>query len=201
MLALQPVSEVVRCGWVTADPLYIDYHDREWGVPPTHEHGWFELLNLEGAQAGLSWITILKKRENYRRAFHGFDPEKITHFTQADVERLLADPGIVRHRGKIEAAIGNAHAWLRLRKEQGDPIAWLFAQAGDIPHNRHLHTLADVPTRTPASDRLSKALKKAGFRFVGSTTCYAFMQATGMVDDHVETCFRHAKPTTPPSGS
>ncbi len=182
--------EPIRCGWVTTDPLYLAYHDHEWGIAPAHEHAWFECLILEGAQAGLSWLTILKKRENYRRVFRGFDPEKIACFNETDVQRLLADPGIVRHRGKIEATISNARAWLALRAQHGDPVAWLYAQTGEAPgRNNRWASLADVPASTPASERLSKALKKAGFRFVGSTTCYAFMQATGMVGDHLENCF------------
>ena len=190
----RPASEPVRCGWVSADPLYRAYHDEEWGLPPANEHLWFEFLILEGAQAGLSWITILRKRENYRRAFAGFDPEKVSRFTETDVERLLGDPGIVRHRGKIEATIGNARAWLELRAKHGDPVAWLIEQTGEAPgRNNRWPTLAEVPASTPASDRLSKALKKAGFRFVGSTTCYAFMQATGLVNDHIESCFRNGE--------
>ena len=179
-----------RCGWVTADPLYLDYHDFEWGVPVRDEHRLFEYLTLEGAQAGLSWLTILRKREGYRRAFAAFDPERVARFSDADVERLLTDPGIVRHRGKIEATVSNARAWLALRERRGDPVEWLWSIKGGEPRQNHWTSLSQVPASTPESDRLSLELKRAGFRFVGSTTCYAFMQATGMVNDHLEGCFR-----------
>ncbi|MCX9156583.1 DNA-3-methyladenine glycosylase I [Niveibacterium sp. 24ML] len=180
----------VRCSWVTADPLYIAYHDTEWGVPQHDPHALFECLTLEGAQAGLSWLTILRKREGYRRAFAGFDPEIVARFTDQDLDRLLGDPGIVRHRGKIEATIGNARAWLALIEQGIDPARWLWSFASDAAGQRPAD--AAVQSTSPASDRMSKALRKAGFRFVGSTTCYAFMQATGMVNDHHPACFRHA---------
>lgn len=180
----------VRCGWVTTDPLYIAYHDNEWGVPQHDPRALFECLTLEGAQAGLSWLTILRKREGYRHAFAGFDPAQVARFTEDDVARLLAEPGIVRHRGKIEATIGNARAWLALIERGVDPAQWLWSFA---PQSLPPHP-ADAPfqSTSPASDEMSKALRKVGFRFVGSTICYAFMQATGMVDDHHPTCFRHA---------
>lgn len=177
-----------RCTWVTADPLYLDYHDTEWGVPLTEANALFECLTLEGAQAGLSWLTILRKREGYRRAFAGFNPAKIAAFSDEDVARLLADPGIVRHRGKIEATIGNARAWLALQESDIDPVKWLWSFVDGRPQSA---APGSPPQSTnPASDQMSRALRKAGFRFVGSATCYAFMQAVGMVNDHSEGCFR-----------
>lgn len=180
-----------RCAWADNDPLYIHYHDTEWGVPCFDAHTLFEGIVLEGAQAGLSWITILRKREAYRKAFAGFDPDKVARFTAEDVERLMLDAGIVRNRAKIESAIGNAKAWLDLR-DRTDPVAWLWdiAVEGRVITNRHKER-GSVAVSTPESDRLSRELKRAGFRFVGTTTCYAFMQATGMVNDHFESCFRH----------
>ncbi|WP_172199322.1 DNA-3-methyladenine glycosylase I [Niveibacterium sp. COAC-50] len=177
-----------RCTWVTSDPLYLDYHDTEWGVPLADANALFECLTLEGAQAGLSWLTILRKREGYRRAFAGFDPAKVARFSDDDVTRLLADPGIVRHRGKIEATIGNARAWLALQNGGADPVKWLWSFVDGRPQS-------PAPGAAPqatneVSDQMSRALRKAGFRFVGSTTCYAFMQAVGMVNDHAEGCFR-----------
>lgn len=183
----------VRCAWVSDDATYRHYHDTEWGVPCFDEHALFECLTLEGAQAGLSWLTILRKREGYSRAFAGFDPERVAAFDDADVARLINDAGIVRHRGKIEATIGNARAWLALRRQHGDVVAWLWALAGGQPRQNHWATLSAVPATTPVSDAMSRTLKKAGFRFVGSTTCYAFMQAVGMVNDHIAGCFRHAE--------
>ena len=177
-----------RCGWVSDDPLYRAYHDAEWGVPERDGRALFEQLTLEGFQAGLSWITILRKREGFRVAFAGFDPAVIAGWGEAEVARLLADPGIVRHRGKIEAAIGNARAYLAM----GDGFAefvWGFVDGMPVQGRRA--TLADVPARTPASASMSKALKRAGFRFCGPTTCYAFMQAAGLVNDHVVTCGCH----------
>jgi len=177
-----------RCTWVTADPLYLAYHDTEWGVPLADANALFECLTLEGAQAGLSWLTILRKREGYRRAFAGFDPAKIAAFNDDDILRLLADPGIVRHRGKIEATIGNARAWLALQESGIDPVKWLWSFVDGRPQSAA--TGAPPQSSNPASDQMSHALRKAGFRFVGSTTCYAFMQAVGMVNDHSEGCFR-----------
>jgi len=184
------VTELQRCGWATADPLYLSYHDEEWGVPVHDERRLFEMLNLEGAQAGLSWITILRRREGYRRAFAGFDPEKVARFGAPEIERLLGDPGIIRNRAKIEATIGNARALLALR-EQGvgfDPFLWQFI--GGAPRRNHFATLREIPPETAESKAMSKELKRRGFRFVGPTICYAFMQAIGMVDDHVLTCFK-----------
>lgn len=178
-----------RCGWVSEDPLYIAYHDKEWGVPETARRYLFEMICLEGQQAGLSWITVLKKRENYRQAFHHFDPEKVAEMTEDDVERLVQNAGIIRHRGKIQAIIGNARALLAMEAngEAFSDFIWSFV--GHQPQLTQATTLAEVPASTPTSDALSKALKKRGFKFVGTTICYAFMQASGMVNDHVTSCF------------
>jgi DNA-3-methyladenine glycosylase I len=175
----------MRCAWVPeGDSLYLAYHDEEWGVPSRDERHLFELLILEGAQAGLSWSTILRKRENYRRAFAGFDPERVARL---DPEALLQDPGIVRNRLKVEAAIGNARAWL----EQDDPVQLLWSFVGGKPRRNRWRTLAEIPAETAESRAMSKELKRRGFRFVGPTICYAFMQACGLVNDHVIDCFRH----------
>jgi DNA-3-methyladenine glycosylase I len=189
---LPPPASRSRCSWPQS-PLDIAYHDAEWGVPVHDDRMLFELLTLEGAQAGLSWSTILKKRENYRRAFDGFDPERVARFASKRVDRLLADPGIVRHRGKIESTISNARAFLDVRREFGsfDRYVWQFV--GSAPRVNQWRTLRDVPARTPESDALSKDLKRRGFRFVGSTICYAFMQAAGMVNDHTTDCFRYGE--------
>lgn len=180
-----------RCGWVTQDPLYLAYHDEEWGVPQMDGKKLFEMICLEGQQAGLSWITVLKKRENYRNAFHQFDPEKVAAMGPEDVERLVLDAGIIRHRGKIEAIIGNARAYLAM-EHNGEPFTrfvWSFVD--NEPQVTQAETLAGIPTSTPASDALSKALKKRGFKFVGTTICYSFMQACGLVNDHITGCFCH----------
>jgi DNA-3-methyladenine glycosylase I len=181
-----------RCSWVPAgDPLYVAYHDDEWGVPSHDDRHLFEMLVLEGAQAGLSWATILRKREGYRRAFAGFDADAVARFGPADAERLLADPGIVRNRLKVAAAIANAQAVLRVRESHGslDALLWGLVPA---PPPRRTPASAPVPAETAESRALGKELKRQGFRFVGPTVCYAFMQAVGMVDDHAVTCFRHA---------
>lgn len=183
----------LRCGWCGTDPLYVTYHDTEWGVPVHDDRLLFEFLILEGAQAGLSWITILKKRDAYRRAFAGFDAEKVARFGPRQVARLLADVGIVRNRLKIEAAINNAQRFLAVQEEFGsfDEYVWRFVDGRPIVNR--WKTLKQVPASTPASDALSKDLKTRGFKFVGSTICYAHMQATGMVNDHLAGCFRHAE--------
>ncbi|MDO6388020.1 DNA-3-methyladenine glycosylase I [Uliginosibacterium sp. 31-12] len=191
-----------RCAWLgtwagAADPLYRDYHDQEWGIPCRDERHLFEMLCLEGAQAGLAWITILKKREGYRHAFHGFDIARIAAMTEADIEALMQDARIVRNRAKITATIGNARAWLALREREGDVVAWLWRFVGNQPRVNHWSGMSEIPARTPESDALSKALLKAGFKFVGSTICYAFMQATGMVNDHTTTCFCHPDQALP----
>ncbi|MDQ2652104.1 MAG: DNA-3-methyladenine glycosylase I [Chloroflexota bacterium] len=179
---------IVRCGWSTGSDLYAAYHDNEWGVPCHDDQHLFELLLLEGFQAGLSWITILRKRPAFRAAFDNFDPERIAAYSDEDVARLMADPGIVRNRLKIQSSITNAQAFLQTQQEFGsfDAYIWQFAP----PPRPRPRTLSDVPASTPESDAMSKALKKRGFRFVGSTICYAFMQSAGLVDDHVEGCFR-----------
>jgi DNA-3-methyladenine glycosylase I len=180
-----------RCGWVTADPLYLGYHDEEWGVPVHDDRRLFEFLILEGAQAGLSWLTILRKREQYRRAFAGFDARKIARYEKPDVQRLLADPGIVRNRLKIEATIGNASAFLAVGAAEGsfDRFVWSFT-GGKTIQNRW-KSIRKIPAETPESQSLSRGLKQRGFRFVGPTIMYAFMQAVGMVNDHTADCFRY----------
>ena len=179
-----------RCPWARSD-LMIAYHDREWGVPVHDDRLWFEFLTLEGAQAGLSWETILNKRENYRRAFADFDPKKVAQFDARKVEKLLADPGIVRNRLKVASTISNARALLAVQKEFGsfDAYIWRFVDGEPVQNKRR--RMADVPPRTEKSDAMSKDLAKRGFRFAGSTICYAMMQATGMVNDHVVDCFRY----------
>lgn len=177
-----------RCGWVTQDPLYLDYHDNEWGVPQREGKKLFEMICLEGQQAGLSWITVLKKRENYRHAFHNFDPQRVAAMTAQDVDNLLQNAGIIRHRGKIEAIIGNARAYLAM-EENGESFSdFIWGFVDNQPQVAHAALLAEIPASTPVSDALSKALKKRGFKFVGSTICYAFMQACGLVNDHVVGC-------------
>lgn len=181
----------VRCAWCGEDPLYRAYHDREWGVPSYDETHLFEMLTLEGAQAGLSWLTVLRKREGYRRAFAGFDPERVARFGTTDVERLLSDPGIIRNRLKVEATLNNARALLALR-EQGQVLSellWGFVDGS--PRQNTWASLTEVPSSTPESDRMSRELKRRGFSFVGTTICYALMQAVGLVNDHTLDCFRH----------
>lgn len=181
----------VRCAWCGQDPLYRAYHDREWGVPSRDEVHLFEMLTLEGAQAGLSWLTVLRKREGYRRAFVGFDPQRIACFNEADVGRLLADPGIIRNRLKVEATIANARALLELRG-RGQTLAGLLWGLVEGRSRQNAWTsLAQVPASTPESDHLSRELKRLGFKFVGTTICYALMQAVGLVNDHTVECFRH----------
>ncbi|MGB5838571.1 MAG: DNA-3-methyladenine glycosylase I [Albidovulum sp.] len=181
-----------RCGWCGTDPIYTAYHDTEWGVPEWDARALWEKLILDGFQAGLSWITILKKRDNFRAAFNGFDPAIIANWGDADVARLLADPGIVRSRSKIVATIGNAKAYLEIEDQGGfDHFLWRYMDGAPM-QNRFL-TLKDVPASTPLSERISKDLKKAGFRFCGPVITYAFMQAVGMVNDHLITCPAHAR--------
>lgn len=184
-------TPVVRCAWCGADPLYQAYHDTEWGVPLHDDRALFELLTLEGAQAGLSWITVLRKRETYRQAFAGFDPAIVATFTEADQAALMLNPGIVRNRLKISSTIDNARAFLAIQAEFGSFDAWLWRFVDGNPIQNSLRSLADAQASTALSDELSKALKKRGFRFVGSTICYAFMQAAGLVNDHTTDCFRH----------
>jgi DNA-3-methyladenine glycosylase I len=181
-----------RCAWATTEPA-ITYHDKEWGVPVHDDRVLFEFLILEGAQAGLSWNTILKKRENYRKALDGFRPEKIARYSKRDVQRLLRNDGIVRNRLKIAATIENAKNFLAVRKEFGSFDAYLWSFVGGNPIQNRWRTLADVPARTAESDAMSRDLLRRGFKFVGSTICYAFMQATGMVNDHLVTCPLYAE--------
>lgn len=180
-----------RCEWVGSHPLEIVYHDTEWGVPVHDDRRLFELLILEGAQAGLNWLTVLKKRESYREAFAGFDPVKIARFDEARVEELLRNPGIIRNRLKVRSAIQNAQAFLTVQEEYGtfDAYVWRFVEGA--PTVNTWRSMVEIPAQTPASERMSKALKKRGFNFVGPTICYAFMQAVGLVNDHTVDCFRY----------
>ncbi|WP_303783192.1 DNA-3-methyladenine glycosylase I [Azovibrio restrictus] len=187
------MSFIQRCPWCEGFDLYRQYHDEEWGVPLRDDRALFGLLILEGAQAGLSWATILKKREGYRRAFDGFDPARMAAYGDEKVQALLADPGIVRNRAKVAAAIGNARAYLRLVERGVSFSDFLWQFVGGQPILNHWESLAQVPARTRESDAMSQALGKAGFKFVGSTICYAFMQSAGMVNDHLVSCFRHGQ--------
>lgn len=180
-----------RCGWVSQDPLYLAYHDTEWGVPVTDTHALFEMICLEGQVAGLSWLTVLKKRDNYRAAFHHFDPKAVALMGEEDVERLMQNSGIIRHRGKISAIIANARALLAM-EAQGEDFArfiWSFVNNETVVH-RYGH-YREALTFSPLSDNMSKQLKKRGFKFVGTTTCYSFMQACGLISDHTTDCFCH----------
>jgi DNA-3-methyladenine glycosylase I len=180
-----------RCPWCGDDPLYQHYHDHEWGVPEYDDRALFECLNLEGAQAGLSWITVLRKREHYRKVFDGFDAEKIVRYDDRKLAALLQDPGIIRNRLKVAATIGNARSYLALREEGRTLSDFLWDFMEGQPQINHFRTLKEVPASTPVADAMSKALKKRGFKFVGPTIVYAFMQATGMVNDHLISCPRH----------
>lgn len=180
-----------RCSWVSQDPLYIAYHDTEWGVAQTDNQKLFEMICLEGQQAGLSWITVLKKRENYRASFHQFDPQKVAAMSAEDVDILVQNAGIIRHRGKIEAIIGNARAMLQMEENGESFCDFVWSFVDHTPQVTQAENSTGIPTTTPASDALSKALKKRGFKFVGSTICYSFMQACGLVNDHVIGCFCH----------
>lgn len=183
--------EKQRCPWCGTDPLYVAYHDTEWGVPSRDDRHLFEMLCLEGQQAGLSWITVLRKRDNYRRVFFRFDPRKVARMTDADCEALLQDAGIIRHIGKLTAIRDNAVATLAVQKEFGSLAAYVWSFVQDRPVRNRVRDYRQAPASTPLSDALAKDLKKRGFRFVGTTTVYAFMQAVGMVDDHETGCFRH----------
>ena len=179
-----------RCSWCGEDPLYVEYHDTEWGVPEYDSRALYEKLMLDGFQAGLAWITILRKRENFRAAFQGFEPEVLARWGEADVLRLLGDAGIVRHRGKIEATIGNARAWLKI-EERGSFSDFLWQHLDGKPIQNRFTAMAEVPGTTPLATRISKELKREGFKFCGPTIVYAVMQACGMVNDHIVTCPRH----------
>ena len=183
---------ISRCSWVTDDPVYINYHDREWGVPLHGDRRLFELLILEGTQAGLSWITVLRKRDGYRRAFDDFDPEKVARYGDQEITQLLANVEIVRNRLKVNAAITNAKALLAVRKEFGSFDTYLWQFVNGTPIKNAWRTLSEVPVSTKESDAMSQDLTKRGFKFVGTTICYAFMQAAGMVNDHTVDCFRYA---------
>jgi DNA-3-methyladenine glycosylase I len=186
-------KNIQRCAWTSDDPLLIAYHDREWGVP-VHEDGkLFEFLILEGAQAGLSWLTVLRKRENYRAAFDGLDPAVVAGYKEKDIRRLLKNEGIIRNRSKIEAAIINAKKFLEIQDEFGSFDAYIWSFVGKKPMDHRFTSLAGIPATTKESDSMSKDLKKRGFKFVGPTICYAFMQAVGMVNDHTVDCFRHGE--------
>ncbi|UQY44154.1 DNA-3-methyladenine glycosylase I [Erwinia sp. PK3-005] len=180
-----------RCGWVSTDPLYQRYHDHEWGNAQTQNSVLFEMLCLEGQQAGLSWITVLKKRENYRAAFHQFDPQAVALMDEADIDRLMLDSGLIRHRAKLNAIVANARAYLTMQENGEDFSHFIWSFVAGQPQINHFADGAEVPAQTATSLALSKALKKRGFKFVGSTICYAFMQACGLVNDHIITCFRH----------
>jgi len=178
-----------RCAWCGTDPLYIDYHDREWGVPARDPQVLFEFLLLEAFQAGLSWITVLRKRERYRQVLFGFDAERLARMSDAEIDERMLDPGIIRNRRKLKAARQNARAWLQLE----DPVVFVWSFVGDVPKINRFERLDQVPAVSPEAEAMSRALKKAGFSFVGPTICYAYMQATGMVMDHLTDCERHAE--------
>lgn len=188
------MTTLIRCAWSGADPLYVKYHDEEWGVPlQGDDSALFERICLEGAQAGLSWITILRKRENYRAAFDGFDPAVVARYDEAKVAELLANPGIVRNRLKIASTINNAQRFLEVQREFGSFSDYLWGYVDGQPIHNHWQSLSEIPAETDLSKRISKDLLKRGFKFVGSTICYAMMQATGLVNDHTVDCFRHAE--------
>lgn len=180
-----------RCPWAGTEQIYIDYHDKEWGIPLHDDRRLFEMLILEGMQAGLSWITVLKKREDFRRAFDNFDAEKIAKYTDKKIEQLMQNEKIIRNRRKITAAIGNAKAFLEIQKEFGSFDKFIWSYVNNKPIINHCETMSDVPANTPLSDKISKDLKKRGFNFVGTTIIYSFMQAVGMVDDHLTSCPCH----------
>jgi len=182
----------MRCGWAGDDPIMISYHDEEWGVPVCDDRKLFEFLVLEGAQAGLSWRTVLRKREGYRKAFQGFDPERVARYGDKEVARLLSDPGIIRNRAKVASAVGNARLVIAVRDEFGSFGTYLWRFVGNRPIANRFRKTTELPSRSRESDAMSRDLSRRGFRFVGPTICYALMQAVGMVNDHLVTCFRHA---------
>jgi len=187
------MTERKRCTWCGNDPLYQQYHDREWGVPCRDDQTLFEYVTLEGAQAGLSWITVLRKRETYRKAFAEFDVHKVAAFDQEDIERLLEDPGIVRNRLKVASTISNARHFIALQKEHGNFSNYIWGFVDGTPVVNHWESLAEIPVSTELSDRISKEMKKRGFKFFGTTICYAFLQAVGVVNDHTTDCFRYGQ--------
>lgn len=186
---METTKQIIRCGWCGKDPLYVDYHDKEWGKAVLDDHTLFEFLILESAQAGLSWITILKRREHYRNAFAQFDVEKVSNFDSSDIEKLMQNEGIIRNRLKITSSISNARLFMQIQQESGSFYTYLYSF---MPANQSIQntwkSLSEVPDRTEISDAISKDLKKRGLKFFGTTICYAFMQATGMVNDHIESC-------------
>lgn len=184
---------VKRCEWCGNDPLYMEYHDREWGTPVHDDRKLFEFMVLESAQAGLSWITILRKREGYRKAFDGFDPEKVALYDENKIEELMKDSGIIRNRRKIEAAIGNAQSFLKMQREFGSFDKYIWGFVGEKPIKNAWKSVSEAPAVTPEAEALSRDLKKRGFRFLGPTICYAYMQAVGMVNDHTVDCFRYSE--------
>lgn len=185
------MPEKIRCGWSGSDPLYIRYHDEEWGVPVHDDRKLFEMLVLEGMQAGLSWMTVLRKREDFRKSFDNFQASKVAAYDAEKIQSLLKNPAIIRNRLKIEAAVANAAAFLEVQKEFGSFQAFIRSRIGGKPRQNRFRALNEVPAKTPESDALSKELKKRGFHFVGSTICYSFMQAVGLVNDHLVNCFRY----------
>ena len=192
------MTERTRCGWAGSDPLYQRYHDAEWGVPLHDDRRLFELLLLEGAQAGLAWITVLRKREGYRAAFDGFDPAVVARYNRRRVATLLANPAIVRNKLKVESAVSNAQAFLQLQQEHGSFDAYIWGFVDGHPKQNRWKCLSEIPAKTAESTAMSKDLKRRGFKFVGPTICYAFMQATGMANDHLVDCFRHKELTLSP---
>jgi DNA-3-methyladenine glycosylase I len=190
---MENIPELRRCEWCLGSELYVEYHDREWGVPVHDDQRLFEFLILEGAQAGLSWLTILQRRENYRKAFDEFDAAKIARYGSRHKAKLLANPGIIRNRLKIEATIGNSQPFLSLQQEHGTFDAYVWQFVDGRPRINHWKSMKQIPSTSTVSDTISRDLKKRGFRFVGSTICYAFMQAVGMVDDHLVDCFCHSE--------
>jgi len=184
-------KQLKRCGWGESNLMYLRYHDEEWGVPVHNDRRLFEMLILEGTQAGLSWLIVLRKREEYRKAFDNFDASRIARYTEKKVRKLLLNSGIIRNRLKITAAIDNAKAFLKVQKEFGSFDKFLWSFVGGAPRQNRFKRLKEIPSRTVESDAMSRELKKRGFRFVGSTICYAFMQAVGMVNDHIVSCYRH----------
>ncbi len=195
MSTLPKVNKKCRCEWVTTNPLYIAYHDNEWGKPEYNNHTLFENICLEGQQTGLSWFTVLKKRSCYRDNFYQFDPVKIARMTQNDIEKLLKDPGLIRHRAKLNAIVTNAKAYLNMAEKGENFSQFVWSFVGGFPQQNQFNCLSEVPNRTPTSYKLANALKKRGFVFVGSTTCYAFMQSMGLVNDHITSCFLSSKNT------
>lgn len=185
------MQEIIRCAWSGSDPLYIDYHDREWGLPTHDERRQFEFLVLESAQAGLSWFTILKRRKGYQRLYANYDPEAVARFDEMKIREMLQDTGIIRNRKKIEASINNAQMFLKIRAQHGSFNNYLWRFNEGVQLVNHFSSLAEIPATTPLSDTISKDLKQKGFKFLGSTIIYAYMQATGLVNDHLTSCFRH----------